>query len=210
MKLSLTSANAIIVARAFNPSIATKDWLMAKVIDEEPINFVNTPAVSVFETPRFQLIVDAQRFQLIVREFDHSVYEVCSDIMQRYVRLLPETPYTAVGFNACWVIDAESEEISTSVLNSLFRKETSIFEDILGKDYLPGGLVFATYNEARFRLAIEQDRDAASVIRLSYNYHHPVRSSAAIPDIASTFEEKLDHSRRVSEGILEGSHAYSN
>jgi len=121
VKVDIKSASIVILAGSFNPSIATKDWLhQQNVIKDPPVNFVNTPVFSAFETSAIRLIVDPSRFQLTARTPDEPTLDRCALIASTYVEKLPHTPYKALGFNYVFgVSDSPDEDAVGGLRNRL-------------------------------------------------------------------------------------------
>jgi len=74
MKRNLVNINIVLIARNHNPAIPTKDWLLhKKIFDEKPLSFVNTPVLSLFESPKFNFSVDDNRLQLSAKKPDSNI-----------------------------------------------------------------------------------------------------------------------------------------
>ena len=121
---SLSGANVVILAKNHNPSIVSKEWLVQKKIIEEPVvSFVHTPAFSVVEADNFRLVVDPDRLQISVKNFDPKNIENLPKITDNYVNQLPETPYTAIGFNYSYRVATEKRDLKDIFLLMLKNLE---------------------------------------------------------------------------------------
>ena len=125
----LTTATAVVVANFFNVSIFQPLWIIKNGIlreDEFTPNMLVSPGVSVFATEKFELMVLAERIQM---RFHSKGYATAEDELKRVIggiiRVLPHTPYTAMGFNLDFRI-SEPTNISFAKWNrQLFVAEAS-------------------------------------------------------------------------------------
>ncbi|MDO8684350.1 MAG: hypothetical protein Q7N50_12800 [Armatimonadota bacterium] len=169
LELRSTSSNIVIVAQNFNPSIPTKDWLQHNITGERPNNFVNTPLVSVFETDRFTLTVDQNRFQITMAT--PMVHEEAVRVAVAYVKKLPETRYTALGFNYHWEADYTSELERLNDLKAKWAQivqATAYFFDKAGPTV--GTVTTGMVKGAKVRIVAEPRNDAALVV-FGINFH---------------------------------------
>ena len=100
MEISLRVANIVILANTHNPSIISKEWLKEReVIEEAVVNFTHTPVFSIVETNNFLFIVNPDRLEISIKSTTTENMENLPRIVKKYINRLPETPYTAIGFN---------------------------------------------------------------------------------------------------------------
>ena len=65
---TLSGTNIVILARNYNPSIVSKEWLYEKNIVRETVtNFVHTPPLSVVETGHISFVLDDNRLQISLK-----------------------------------------------------------------------------------------------------------------------------------------------
>jgi len=95
-----SSANIVILASNYNPSIVSKEWLYQKGIFTETVrNFVHTPVFALVESEGFGLVVDEERLQITVRKVTQDSLNASASIAEKFVSILPETPYKSIGLN---------------------------------------------------------------------------------------------------------------
>lgn len=99
----LTSATAVLVAKYFNVSIFQPLWISKNGIlreDELTTKMLVSPAVNVFPSEKFELMILPERVQM---RFHPKGYSTAEDELKRVIggiiKMLPHTPYTAMGFN---------------------------------------------------------------------------------------------------------------
>jgi hypothetical protein len=109
---SLATANIVVLARSFNPSIISKEWLYNKNIIKDSIkNFVHTPVLSFVETDILSLVVESERAQISLKNTSTENIEALAKITEKLVSILPETPYVSVGFNYDFLLRKEVDNI---------------------------------------------------------------------------------------------------
>jgi hypothetical protein len=80
---TLSGTNIVILARNYNPSIVSKEWLYEKNIVRETVtNFVHTPPLSVVETERISFVLDENRLQI-------SLKSITTDSIESLPKSLP-------------------------------------------------------------------------------------------------------------------------
>ena len=147
---SLTGANIVILAKNHNPSIISKEWLTQKeIIKEAVVNFVHTPPFSLIETDNFKLIVDSARLQLSVKTVNPKNIDTLPKITGSYVIQLPETPYTAIGFNYSYRIGAEKSP------SEIFSVDTKKFKKIFSDGFRLGGTIHFKFQDFAVRINLQ-------------------------------------------------------
>ncbi len=137
MEFPLIRANLVIVAKHHNPSIVSKEWLSRnKIIEEQIINFTHLPVVSVIETNNFSLAVDQDRLQLSAKKITPENLKTLPQIISKYIDRLPETPYTALGFNYHYRVEIGQKNLKNALLIN-DKRLTKIFSE----NYRFGGII---------------------------------------------------------------------
>lgn len=112
MNVQFMGATVVILAQNHNPSIASKDWLLARdILSESPVNFVHMPVLSQFESENFNLVVEENRWQLRAKNTSSDTIEQLPKVAHKYIEALPETVYTAVGTNWDWRVKNVSVDL---------------------------------------------------------------------------------------------------
>jgi len=102
-RTALATATAVVVANYFNISIFQPFWIVKNGIlreDEISSNMLVSPGVIVFPTDHFELTILPERIQM---RFNPNGYATAQEDLNRViggiVKVLPHTPYAAMGFN---------------------------------------------------------------------------------------------------------------
>lgn len=206
MKTTLKEANIVIIANSFNPSIVTKDWLINKgVIKEREQNFTNTPGFSFFQSENFSITLMPDRFQLELRRVSEVNLEELAPIAERFITLLPETPYTAVGTNYIWQTEAEGGEDVAKILKDIFTfnygRFTGVFRE---EDVSLGSILWLHYDGFLMKLSIEPLLSTKKHILCNFNYHADISGVSELKNRLSMFTDTFKHSKEIVDKLFGG------
>lgn len=193
MELSLDSANIVILAKNHNPTIVSKEWLTQKeILTGEIVSFVHTPAFSVTETDIFTFIVDPERLQISIKENISENIEILSKIAKAYITKLPETPYTAIGFNYLYKIATERKS-----LKNILSPNDEKFKKLFSEDYQLGGSIRFKFENFLVIINFRSENDGKIVADFNFNFNSE--------DVGKIIEKIETHAtiKRKSEEILE-------
>jgi hypothetical protein len=193
MELSLDSANIVILAKNHNPTIVSKEWLTQKeILTGEIVSFVHTPAFSVTETDIFTFIVDPERLQISIKENISENIEILSKIAKAYITKLPETPYTAIGFNYLYNIATERKS-----LKNILSPNDEKFKNLFSEDYQLGGSIRFKFENFLVIINFRSENDGKIVADFNFNFNSE--------DVGKIIEKIETHAtiKRKSEEILE-------
>ena len=74
-----SSANIVILASNYNPSIVSKEWLYQRGVFTETVrSFVHTPVFALVESEEFSLMFDEQKLQLTVKKVTMDSIQIIS------------------------------------------------------------------------------------------------------------------------------------
>lgn len=134
---TLGGVNIVILARNYDPSIVSKEWLYKKNILRETVtNFVHTPPFSLIETDRISFVLDESRLQMSLKSITAENIEALPQIATEFVSCLPETLFVAVAFNYSFHISAKSTH-----LEALFVPNDAKLKQLFSEKYEIGGIV---------------------------------------------------------------------
>jgi hypothetical protein len=182
------------LANKHNPAIASKDWLTQKnIIEEEITKFTHLPVVSLIETENFELVVDLDRLQLSIKKISPENLETLPQIIFKYMSKLPETPYTAIGFNYSYHIEIDQMKLKNLLLIN-DKKLTEIFTE----SYMFGILVKFQYKD--FKVTLTLNPINGTKIKVDFNFHFESNK------IESLLKNLYEHSqtKKTTEEILGG------
>jgi hypothetical protein len=185
------SMNVVILAKSHNPTIVSKEWLIRNEILEEPIvNFIHTPPFSMVESNDLRIHVDSDRMQMIVKKVEPNIIDKLPSVIRHYVTSLPETPYTAIGFNFSY------REITEKNFGNIFSPDVEKFRKAFSEDYRVGGIIQFNFDKFIVTLNLRpEDKGIAS-----FNFHSDVKGgSSEIIEKLNSYHEIM----RKAEGVLE-------
>jgi hypothetical protein len=164
---SPNSVNIVILASNYNPSIVSKEWLYQKGIFTEPVdNFVHTPMLALVENQNFGFVVDEQRLQIVVKMVTQDNLTNLTAIAQRFVDILPETPYNAVGLNYRYTLKEEGCNLSTLLAPKAARLRT-----VFSKDYQLGAMIVFSFESFVATFTVRPSLKNEQPIRIAFNFH---------------------------------------
>ena len=179
----LGDANIVVLAQTHNPTISSRDWLCSKGVfspddfqgDFEK-RFVHTPAFATCETPHFRFFVDESRLQMGVKlEADEDFLGSLVEKVQCYVQSLPETRYTAVGFNFVHNVEFGAAEERLAFANKRLGKDA--IASVMGLRQGPfeiGAILVWWEQNGRVRAVVEPKAGEEESYLLQTNVHQVV------------------------------------
>jgi len=209
MESQLYGFNATIIAKSFNPSILRESWLIEQGFlsqgDLRDAYIFSDEAVQ-FGTSRYSLVLIPQHLQFRPADREHSK-DTIDQILSPMVRLLPHTPFRAVGINFIWHLDPGSEPLS-SATRRLFCKNDSEFwrhfsaDDAQFGAYMSKGLDCCRLKLETRPVVVHRGDQQAEVIQCAFNYHRDVDADNGSDDVVVLLKRwaELD---RTSEEITQ-------
>jgi hypothetical protein len=192
---SLSGANIVILAKNHNPSIVTKEWLAQKeIIKEGIVNFTHTPLFSLVETTNFNLIVDPNRLQISVKKAIPENIENLPKIIETYITKLPETPYTAIGFNYSYRITMGGRS-----LKDIFSFDDKILRKIFSNDYRLGVTVHFTVRDFVVQVNLQPPNEE---LKANLNFHFESENSEEIKKKVEEYSELKKKAEEILEGLF--------
>lgn len=161
------SANIVILASNYNPSIVSKEWLYQRGIFTESVeNFVHTPIFALVENASFGLIVDEQRLQLTIKRVTQDNLTAASGICQRFVDVLPETPYKAVGLNYHYSVTEKGCDLRT-----LLTPKPTRLKAVFSHDYKLGVTVAFRFEGFIATFVVSPSLVKEQAVKIAFNFH---------------------------------------
>lgn len=193
MGFSLRGTNIIILAKNHNPSIISKEWLEQKeVVTEKVLNFTHTPVFSLVETENFNLLVDPDRLQILLKNITPENVVHLPIIGSRYVNHLPETPYRAMGLNYLYEVPIQPE----SLKRILVHNETK-FKQIFSEKYHFGEIIFFNFKDFQVKVIIQPILpDHPEKVTADFNFHFDAKN---VEDIKGKLVQYLEVKKKAEE-----------
>lgn len=191
----LDNTNVVILARSHNPTIVSKEWVIKKEVLEEPIiNFIHTPPFSMVENNDLRIHVDSDKMQIIVKRVEPDIIDKLPLVIKNYVNSLPETPYTAIGFNFSY------REITEKNLGSIFSPDVEKFRKAFSEDYRVGGII--RFNFEDFIVTVNLPPDGK--VLANFNFHSDIKEgSSGIMEKLKSYHETMRKAEEVLEVLFD-------
>ena len=191
------SANVVVLASNYNPSIVSKEWLYQKGIFTEAIrNFVHTPVFSLVESDRFSISVDEGRFQVTARKVTQDTLNILPHIAARFVEVLPETPYKAVGVN--YQYDVVREEYD---LEAILSPNQEKLGKLLSTDYALGATFKFEFGEFIVTFTILPSFHEEHQIGMGFNFHSDTTNVDEVKERLSSQTRIIEKAETIIGGL---------
>ena len=190
---TLKGANIVILARNYNPSIVSKEWLYQKnIIKETATNFVHTPPLSFVETERVSLVLDEDSLRISLKTISAEGIEVLPKIAAEFVSCLPETPFKAVGFNYSYHTAKGS-----SHLKALFSPNDTKLKELFSKNYEIGGMVSFRFKEFLVSMSAPPAGAESTRMAISFNFHSDSQGAKAVQERLKLHPQTIERAEEI-------------
>ena len=194
---TLGGVNIVILARNYNPSIVSKEWLYKKNILRETVtNFVHTPPFSLIETDRISFVLDESRLQMSLKTITPEGIETLPKIAAEFVSCLPETPFAAVGFNYSFHISKESTH-----LEALFVPNHAKLRELFSGNYEIGGIVSFHFREFVVTMSAPPPKGEATKVTINSNFHSECRGADAVKERLKLHPQTMERAEEILRGL---------
>jgi len=182
----LKLASVVVVARNFNPSIFTQQWLIEKgvlVADVAVGPQIFTPQFVHVSNDGFRLTVLPEQLMFeVINSPQESFVKRVNEKLIPILSALNETPFAAVGVNFQWHIDDKDRTIAT-VSKDLFDKGVGIYSEFSTSDARYGAYMSKDFLNSRLKLDIKPviERQESGLSRefivSAFNFHKDLFSA---------------------------------
>jgi hypothetical protein len=205
--MHLITANAVIAAHSFNPSILSQLWLVRNnIVAEEDFqsNCLFAEGVSQVDTSRFLLVALPDRLQVVPKDpSDQSALEA---VVTRIATALPHTPYTAIGLNFVIHYDPQGESIGQLTRRLFFRGDVPLYREFDNENSHFGAYLSKAYGEMRLKLDIKPitlqtvPGETLGRLQFSFNFHQDLGPNAveSIGNAIGHWMESLQTAMRIA------------
>ncbi len=211
MSFTLANANAVVVARQFNPSIVNQIWLVDNgLVDRNEFKdgCIFTDMLANVNTSRFVLFASPEQLQFTpVGDADYH-QDVVSDVLRRIVETLPHTPYSAVGLNFVWHYHSEDVEASEVSRCLFYDGSRSLFRAFDTPDARFGAYLSKEALGARMKLDVKPirvtlpNKKEVELMQFAFNYHMDIPQKQRDVQRLVDFLNRWDEARHLAAGIL--------
>ena len=166
----LNNASIVILASNYNPSIISKEWLYQRGIFTEPVdNFIHTPVLALVENSNFGFVVDEQKLQIIIKKVTQDNLTNSNAIARKFVDVLPETHYKAVGLNFQYTL---ADKVCD--LNTLLAPKPTKLKSVFSNNYQLGAMIVFSFEPFVSTFTFTPSLIKDKPIRISLNFHAKV------------------------------------
>jgi hypothetical protein len=187
MAITLFLQNVVIAAKQFNPSIMSELWLVRNQIIAEgsclPGSVFADALVNVI-TREFTLIALPNQLQFVPTPADAGA--LVNNKVGEILRLLPHTPYKAIGLNFLWhVIGEDVVQLSRDLF---YREDSSIFRAFNTTDAQFGAYLSKQMLGMRMKLdikpiVVEGNGPKEGRLQFGFNFHYDAPTTNAAEDL---------------------------
>ena len=194
---TLGGANIVILARNYNPSIVSKEWLYEKNIVREAVtNFIHTPPLSVVETERISFVIDENRLQISLKSVTTESVEALPKIATGFVSCLPGTPFVAVGFNYTYYIPKENSRLKT-----LFALDDTKLKELFSENCEVGLIASFPFKEFVVRMSAPPAKGEATRITIDFNFHSDSHGADGAKERLKLHSKTLEKTEEILRGL---------
>jgi hypothetical protein len=210
--VELVTANVVVVANQFNPSIVTQLWLVENELVSRD-DFLHggffTEVVANVPTRQFGLFVTPPQLQFAPAPDSEDQQRIITDKLGRFLQLLPHTPYSAIGLNFVWHLKPEDGDTARVTRELFFREGFPLFRAFDSPDARYGGYLSKDALGCRLKLdvkpiAITSPEGVDNRVQFSFNFHYGIIHNAESP--VSQIQRVLDQwnqARQITFDIVE-------
>jgi hypothetical protein len=161
------NANIVLLASNYNPSIVSKEWLYQKGIFTESVdNFMHTPVLALIENENFGFVVDEQRLQISIKRVTQDNLTKSNAMARKFIDILPETPYKAVGLNYRYTVTEESCN-----LGELLSPKSAKLKAIFAPNYELGSMMVFSFEQFVATFTATPSLTEEQPVRIAFNFH---------------------------------------
>jgi hypothetical protein len=215
MSADLVNRSVTIVAQQFNPSVFTQLWLVKhEIIAEEEFESSSLFSQNLVQVTakKFNLVVFAQQLQLAPLVEQPAEGALVSGTISRIVKLLPHTPYTAIGMNFIWHM-IPTNETAQELSRRLFgRQDALVYRHFAADDALFGAYLSKDFLGWRMNLDVRPVGNQGSKedrLQFAFNYHVDLTHSEKPADTISTMISAWDQARSAALEVVNSLQAES-
>ena len=210
MKMEMSPANVVIIAKQFNPSIISQYWLIKNgIFTEEEIqpDSIFSPVIANVLAKDCQIMVLPEQLQFMSKLSDHSGQELLISKLGKIVQALPHTPYVAVGLNYSWQVYDEDDASNAALGRKLFfRDDSPLYKFFDVDDARFGSYMSSNTLGCRLKLDIKPvtvpcPGGVADRLNFGFNFHLQLTEDDKAESILNLFQ-KWDKAKETAISLM--------
>lgn len=123
--------------------------------------------------------------------------ETLGDCARRFVKTLPETPYSAIGLNFMFAVPA-----ATLKLDRIVSPMSDNLLSLFGPDYVLGAKVTFTYEGFMVRAEIPTAPVREGLAEISFNFHADIAGAAAAIELIGKHQSAWEKAQEIVGGVV--------
>jgi hypothetical protein len=206
-------AGIVLTAKMFNPSIFNETWLVEhKIVAAEKMEGprIFTEMMVQFQTNEAQVLIIRDRMQVTFPLNNaEGGYETSLNIVKNTVKLLPETPYQALGLNFDYFVSSPPQKNFNDYNRSLLGTGDYCLAKEFSSDDAKFGRYFSKdHGDARLKLnilPIQLPPDKKDMLQFFFNFHHdlegidPKNRAVKLGELLGTWNSLYEYSNKLVE-----------
>ncbi len=209
MSFELVASNAVIAARQFNPSVIGQLWLVRNGIlkeDDFCTGCLYADTVVQVKSREFDLMVIPQQCQFAPKVDRAHEQGLLVDKVGTIARLLPHTPYRAIGLNFIWHLSLEAADIHSISRDLFFKEDGPLHHEFDIENARYGAYMSKDMWGGRLKLdvkpiTVDSDEKQTEKIQFAFNFNRDVVDEedpvACIEQVLQQWNNVRDESSRT-------------
>jgi hypothetical protein len=207
MDSRLVNSSVVVAAHHFNPSVFSQLWLVRNNIVSETeflTGCVFTDMIANIRTHAFELLVTQDQCQFSPLGGTEAHQTVIVEKVGSVIRLLPHTPFTAMGLNFIWHV--EPLDVSEFGRTRFCKCDAPLYDNFNCEDARFGA--YLSKDALGFRLKIDikpltMTISGASkeLFQFSFNFHSDISGDSPLSDIEPLLA-RWDEARVLSQELM--------
>ncbi len=191
--ISPNSANVVVLASNYNPSIISKEWLYQKGIFTDTVsNFIHTPVFALIESEDLSLVVDERKLQITTKKINRDTLNKLITIATKFVDILPETPYKGLGLNYHYTFSRENCDLGT-----IFSPDNEKLSKLFSATYELGATVVFKFEKFIVTFLVSPSLVKEQQIRATFNFHSNIASLEEVKERLSMQSVTLEKAETI-------------
>ena len=218
MQVLSAGANVVVVARQFNPSIFSELWLTRHAIVGEEQRLPGclfSDDVAKVEVSNFGLLVLPPQLQFVPRTTHEDEESLVVSKVGGIVKLLPETPFIALGLNFQWQVWSDTTPTKTVARRMFFKSDNPLFCHFDSDDATFGTYASRDVFGLRMKLNVtpvdvftskgdaQTADDTIQRLLFAFNFHLELPKSDNLPDLIEQHLRKWNQARDLAFEIVQ-------
>jgi hypothetical protein len=211
MPWTQSGSAVVLAAQQFNPTIFTQIWLVDQGILAKD-DFLEGSLFSDFvvqvRSKIFQMLVIPEQLQFVPSVIPEQQQSLLQDKLATIVKLLPQTPYKALGLNFAWHLAPADGNMERLCRELFFVPDRPLYKLFDAQDSHYGAYLSMNFPPFRLKLDIKptviiaKDKQERRLL-FSFNFHADLgnRAPDQIIDALGYWDKAVQQTERVVDAV---------